>query len=105
MIKCRWREKKRILFNIDGQVYPCCYLVNNNYKMQENNKTPDRYQHVMQEYNKVKDEMNVFTNDMESINRHEWWDLLEKSWEDAEVPTLRQCTRWCTVKEDNDGDV
>ena len=34
-IKCQWREKNRLLYNIDGQVYPCCYLVNNNYMQGE----------------------------------------------------------------------
>lgn len=98
MIECQWRKKQRLLFNIDGQVYPCCYLVNSNW-----GQTNDQY--VMKEYNKVKNEMNVFTNDIDSINNHQWWDLLEKSWEDADIPTLTECNKWCTVKEKNNGSI
>ena len=90
-IRCQWREKNRLLYNIDGQVYPCCYLVNNNYMKEDN-------QYVMKEYNKNKKELNIFNNDIESINRHSWWKTLEESWNDSNM-TLRQCTRWCKTKE------
>ena len=103
MIKCRWREKNRILFNIDGQVYPCCYLVNVDYKSNQINKSSDQY--VMEEYNKSRDELNAFKNDMISINNHNWWDLLEESWKDSDVPVLRQCKKWCSIKEKEDKDV
>jgi|TARA_Y100000015_G_scaffold28344_1_gene27578 hypothetical protein len=90
-IKCQWREKNRLLYNIDGQVYPCCYLVNNNYMKGDN-------QYVMKEYNKNKKELNIFNNDFNSINNHSWWNILEESWKDSDI-TLHQCIRWCTTKE------
>lgn len=83
------------MFNIDGQVYPCCYLVNNNYSKQGSNLNAQK---VMVEYNKAKDEMNIFKNDIDTINKHPWWKLLEQSWEDSDI-TLHQCARWCSVKE------
>lgn len=99
-IKCKWREKNRILYNIDGQVYPCCYLVNNNFAS-DNQAKQTNNQYIMIEYNKVKDELNIFKNDFDSINKHPWWELLEQSWDDPSI-TLRQCKRWCTVKENTD---
>ena len=90
-IKCQWREKNRLLYNIDGQVYPCCYLVNNNYMKGDK-------QYVMKEYNKNKKELNIFNNDFNAINNHPWWKLLEESWKDSDK-TLHQCVRWCKIKE------
>ena len=90
-VKCQWRERNRLLYNIDGQVYPCCYLVNNNYMKGDN-------QYVMKEYNKNKKELNIFNNDFDAINSHPWWNILEKSWKDSDI-TLHQCIRWCKTKE------
>ena len=55
-INCQWREKNRVLYNIDGQVYPCCYLVNTDYMKGDN-------QYIMKEYNKSKEQLNIFNND------------------------------------------
>ena len=73
MIKCKWRDESRILVNIDGQVWPCCYLVNNEYKYDVSN-TKSGYndnQEVLESYRSYKDELNIFKNDMDSINRHQ----------------------------------
>lgn len=101
MIKCKWRDENRILVNIDGQVWPCCYLVNNEYKYDVSN-TKSGYndnQEVLESYRSYKDELNIFKNNMDSINRHKWWKELEQSWSD-ESKTLRQCVKWCTQKEE-----
>ena len=91
-IKCQWREKNRILYNIDGQVYPCCYLVNTDYMKGD-------HQYLMKEYNNSKHQLNIFNNDFESINNHPWWKMLEDSWKDSSDITLRQCIKWCKIKE------
>ena len=46
-----------------------------------------------------KDELNIFKNDMDSINKHQWWKELEQSWSDKSK-TLKQCAKWCTQKEE-----
>lgn len=114
MIKCSWLENhKKILVNIDGQVYPCCYLVNANFTHNflddgEVSKTgvgniPKDNQEIMNKYNDVRDEMNVFYQPMSDIMKHSWWKELEDSWKDPNK-TLRQCTAWCTVKKKEDND-
>lgn len=102
MIKCSWREQGRIVVNIDGQVYPCCYLVNNEYT---NSKSEGKSgylddQEILQSYRRYKDELNVFKSDMNSINRHQWFEELEQSWSDNSK-TLKQCRTWCTIEEDS----
>ena len=103
MIKCKWRELNQVIYNIDGQVYPCCYLVNVDYtsrtKAKEDSKGFDD-QHIMSRYNEYKDELNIFKNDIDSINMHPWWDELIESWSNEN--TLRQCKRWCQVDEDTE---
>ena len=94
MIRCEWREKRRMLVSIDGQVYPCCYLANNNFQNEEHmSKQP-----VMKSYMDCKDEMNIKLHDITDINNHQWWTELEESWSDPSR-TLRQCKNWCTVEE------
>jgi len=101
MIKCKWRDENRVLVNIDGQVWPCCYLVNNEYEYAVSN-TKSGYkdsQEVLESYRSYKDELNIFKNDMDSINKHQWWEELEQSWSDKSK-TLKQCAKWCTQKEE-----
>jgi len=99
MIECAWKKEGKILTNVDGQVYPCCYLVNMNFQSDFiGNKDG---QLLMNKYNEAKDELNVFKQPMSKIMNHPWWEELENSWNDSDK-TLRQCTRWCTVKENKD---
>lgn len=101
MIKCQWREnQRRLLINVDGQVYPCCYLVNTDFEYQFVDDPPQK-QYMMKRYESVKDDLNLFKNDIHSIQNHPWWTELEESWTDSRK-CLRQCKRWCTVKENND---
>ena len=73
MIKCKWRDEKRVLVNIDGQVWPCCYLVNNEYEYDVSNSKSGYKdnQEVLESYSSYKDELNIFKNDMDSINKHQ----------------------------------
>lgn len=91
MIECLWKTRNTMLINIDGQVYPCCYLANQNTMRGAN-------QELMNIYNDNRDDLNVFNKTIDEINNHQWWELLEESWQDSDK-TLRQCKRWCTVKE------
>lgn len=102
MIRCQWREDERkLLINVDGQVYPCCYLVNTDFENRFINDPPKK-QYIMERYETHKDELNVFKNSMDNIQKHEWWTELEESWSDPNK-CLRQCRNWCTVKERDDG--
>lgn len=100
MIQCEWRERGRLLVEADGQVYPCCYLSNSNFKALSMNR-PDRVTHkVMQNYNQLKEELNVLNHDLDTIMDHPWWQELEESW--TQPNPIIQCLRWCTIKEDED---
>ena len=106
-IKCRWADLNKYLVNPDGQVFPCCYLSNVYYfckrmeALGEYDKLPDGHkmeinQHLLTEYDRLKDENNIFKNNIEDILSGEWFTkILPESWESEE--TLHaQCKRICT---------
>ena len=95
-IICEWAEKNKYLQNFNGQVYPCCYLVNAH--TQKIYEGQGEIQEIFNKYNEVKDELNIFNNDIETILSHEWFTkTLPESWDDPDK-TLRQCTKHCGVK-------
>jgi hypothetical protein len=99
-IKCKWQEINRLLVNPDGQVYPCCYLGNLQYKygVEENDAARDS-QAVMKEYNDNKEKYNIHSTDMRDIISSEWFTkTLPESWND-ETRTTRQCKKWCGEEE------
>ena len=98
-IICEWAEKNRYLQNFNGQVYPCCYLVQLQTQKLFNGTNRPEEQEIFKKYNEVKDELNVFNNDIETILSHEWFTkTLPESWDDPNK-TLKQCTKHCGVKE------
>ena len=98
-IICEWAEKNRYLQNFNGQVYPCCYLVQTQTQKLFNGTNRPEEQEIFKKYNEVKDELNVFNNDIETILSHEWFTkTLPESWDDPDK-TLKQCTKHCGVKE------
>ena len=98
-IICEWAEKNRYLQNFNGQVYPCCYLVQTQTQKLFNGTNRPEEQEIFKKYNEVKDELNVFNNDIETILSHEWFTkTLPESWDDPNK-TLKQCTKHCGVKE------
>ena len=104
-IKCSWREKKQVLINPDGQVYPCCFLANVEYFLQETKNNQKGYEYpygrrtvVMNNYNEHKSELNLKNNEMKEILEHDWWKFLEKSWDEPDK-TDRRCIRFCGIKE------
>ena len=97
-IICEWAEKNRYLQNFNGQIYPCCYLVQTQTQKVFNGTNQPEKQEVLNKYNEVKDELNIFNNDIETILSHEWFTkTLPESWDDPDK-TLRQCTKHCGVK-------
>ena len=91
-ITCKWAKEEKYLINPDGQVWPCCYLCNNVFK----HGRDLTHQPIYEEYFKVKDELNIFKNDINSILRHEWYTkTLPNSWKDEKI-TLRQCKNHCS---------
>tara|TARA_R100001369_G_scaffold35454_1_gene60715 strand:- start:31 stop:333 length:303 start_codon:yes stop_codon:yes gene_type:complete len=97
-IICEWAEKNRYLQNFNGQIYPCCYLVQTQTQKVFNGTNRPEKQEVLNKYNEVKDELNIFNNDIETILSHEWFTkTLPESWDDPDK-TLDQCTKHCGVK-------
>jgi hypothetical protein len=124
---CKWLEdENQMLVQPDGQVLPCCYLSN----YYAASKTPlkskeeikdmsltkfravkdqlyyiDLINHsvsneLYNEYEKRKDKLNIFTNDLEDILDNEWFTkILPESWEDPDKiawPCKNICTKVCT---------
>jgi len=120
-IKCEWMAKNNALANIDGQVYPCCYLANSftlrsifgpdvkkDYPdemtyggrkwKKSDEKDLDTKVYLLEEYFKHKDELNLYNNSLEDILNHEWFTkTLPKSWQEDEK-THRLCAKHCSVK-------
>jgi len=115
---CKWMvDDEMLLVNPDGQVLPCCYLSNffttKNNEIKEPNTWEwdpmtdqlyhfDRANHnlhneyVYKEYQKRKDKLNIFTNDLETILNDEWFTkILPESWESDDT-ILNACKKVCT---------
>lgn len=123
-IKCEWMAKNNALANIDGQVYPCCYLANSftllnifgrdvekdfpdelNYGgkkwVKGEQKNLNKKIHLVEEYFKHKDKLNLKNNSLEDILNHEWFaKTLPESWEDENL-THRLCAKYCTVNSEH----
>ena len=115
---CKWLEEdEQMLVGPDGQVLPCCYLsgyftVGNESKKDKNTWKYDnildqlyhkdlvhnnvREEYLYKEYEKRKDKLNIFNNDLEDILSNEWFTkILPESWED-ENKIARPCKKICT---------
>lgn len=122
---CKWIEDdEQMLVNPDGQVLPCCYLSNyyaaNNIPLKSKEEVYDNVntnfrriedqlyyidlvnyevhnEYLYKEYNKRKDKLNIFTNDLEDILSNEWFTkILPESWEDPKKiagPCKKICTK------------
>ena len=122
-IKCKWLEEdEQILVNPDGQVIPCCYLSPYFAVMVNQDKIkqfPQKWEewdwddirdqlvhldshwsyvasmYLFKEYMQKKDELNIFTNDLESILESDWFTkILPESWTDIEN-VASPCRRIC----------
>lgn len=123
-IQCEWMAKNNALINIDGQVYPCCYLANSftlrnifghdvkkdfpeemNYggkkwkKSEEKNL--EKKEHILEEYFDNKKDLNLHENSLEDILNHDWFTkTLPESWDD-ESKTHKLCKKYCSVKSEH----
>ena len=122
---CKWIEDdEKMLVQPDGQILPCCYLsnyynadniplkskeevydnVNNNFRKIEdqlyyidlvNYEVHNEY--LYKEYQKRKDKLNIFNNDLEDILNNEWFTkILPESWKSKDTiagPCKRICTK------------
>ena len=90
-IDCKFLNQTiKPMVNPDGQVWPCCYLCNDNYMDQGQN------QEVFHEYEKSKDKQNLKNYTIKKIFDNKWFKkTLPESFKDKSK-TLRQCKRWCT---------
>jgi len=123
-IRCEWLSKNKGLVNIDGQVYPCCWLANSftlrsifgnnvkedypdemvyggrNWKKSEETEL-DKKIHLADEYFKHKDELNLHNNSLEDIFNHDWFiKTLPESWHNEEN-THRLCSKYCSVESEH----
>lgn len=121
-IRCEWMAKNNALINIDGQVYPCCYLANSftlrnifgpdlkdfpdemkygGRQWKKSDHTGDARPYLAEEYFKNKDELNLKKNSLENILNHEWFiKTLPESWDDENL-THRLCKKYCTVSSEH----
>lgn len=119
-IKCEWMAKNSALVNIDGQVYPCCYLADSftllnifgrnikddfpdeiNYGganwSKSKQKDLDKKIHLVEEYFKYKDELNLKNNSLENILNHEWFTkTLPESWKNDDL-IHKKCKKHCNI--------
>jgi hypothetical protein len=116
-------DDEQMLVSPDGQILPCCYLsgyfridkmpikskeeiydnLDNNFRKMEdqlyyidlvNYEVHNEY--LYKEYEKRKDKLNIFTNDLEDILNDEWFTkILPESWE-SEYTIASPCKRICT---------
>lgn len=96
-ISCRWQNTNRLVVNIDGQVYPCCYIVNTHYKSKFASMLTDIQNHpVMKEYENDKDHNNVFEKPLLDIIKESNWfnNTLPNSWS-SDNP-IQQCKKHCS---------
>lgn len=98
MIECEWQKRNKLLVNFDGQVFPCCYIQNSyveGYTGGKRSHLQDTA--LMSEYEKSKDELNIFKNDINSINNHEWFKKLEQSIA-SKATAIKPCIKHCSIK-------
>lgn len=121
-IQCEWMAKNNALINIDGQVYPCCYLANSftlrnifgpdlkdfpdemkygGREWKKSDQSSGTRPYLAEEYFKNKDELNLKKNSLENILNHEWFiKTLPESWDDKNL-THRLCKKYCTVNSEH----
>ena len=117
---CKWMEDdEQMLINPDGQVLPCCYLSpyfridkmplkSREQAWKDFDKIEDQLYHIdltnylvhneylYKEYEKRKDKLNIFENDLEDILNSEWFTkILPESWENEDT-IAGPCKRICT---------
>ena len=112
-----------MLVQPDGQVLPCCYLSNyftaNNLPLKPKEKVYEDFreiedqlyhidlvnyqvhdEYLYKEYEKRKDKLNIFTNDLEDILNNEWFTkILPGSWQEPDKisrPCKKICSKVCT---------
>lgn len=96
-IECRWKMSNRLVVNIDGQIHPCCYIVNSYYKSDfTDDNTLLREHIVIKEYDKYKTEHNIFHKPLLDIIKESSWfnKTLPESW-NSDNP-VNQCKRHCS---------
>tara|TARA_B110000196_G_C20911135_1_gene550589 strand:+ start:393 stop:788 length:396 start_codon:yes stop_codon:yes gene_type:complete len=124
---CKWLEEdEQMLVNPDGQVLPCCYLsqyfraedkpanlsgtldpntwewdpISDQLYHRDLVNAEKRAEYLYKEYEKRKDKLNIFTNDLEDILNDEWFTkILPESWE-SEDTIAGACKRICTKCDD-----
>ena len=126
-IHCKWIEDdEQMLVDTNGQVLPCCYLSGffrlshskEKKKFAKRDNITDqlyyvdlvdsqiRAEYIYQEYDKRKDKLNIFTNDLEDILANDWFtEILPKSWKDEKLIS-GPCKRICDKdKSEGKGDI
>ena len=96
IVDCQWLNNRRIVINPDGQVLPCCYFANASYKNKNlNNQQKDS---MLNKYSDNSKDLNIFTNPIDKILQHSWFDELYKSFSDSDKIS-NKCLTFCTINE------
>jgi len=99
-IECKWMKDRRILINPDGQVWPCCFLANPMYFLDQTENPPNGHirqkKHpLMKEYYDRKEDFNIFNRSMEEILSDPWFEkTLPETWNSPDT-VFYQCNWFC----------
>lgn len=88
---CQWKNLNKVNINYDGSVHPCCYF-GNPYTSQNNSFFENE---IIKKYESNKNELNIFSNTLEEILLHKWFDEDLKS--SIKNNPINACKRFCGV--------
>jgi len=88
-IKCKLIHENEIYFGANYQIWPCCYLYDNNWYERDN---------MIEKFSKYKSKWNnSLKHDIQDILNHEWFSqILEDSWNESHPMFLSRCQKNCS---------
>lgn len=99
-ILCRWASINKVVINPDGQVLPCCYHANNQYKRLFNDnmsKWPDITHEIYRDdYHKNLKSYNVFYTPLTSIIESKWYTQSLPNSIKSNNP-IQSCVKHCSL--------
>lgn len=88
-IKCKLVHEGEIYFGANGQIWPCCYLYDNNWYKRDD---------MLEKFSKYNSNWNnSFNHDIQDILDHEWFSqILKDSWNENHPMFLSRCQKSCS---------
>ena len=88
---CQWKNLNEVNINYDGSVHPCCYFGNSHGR-----KGKAFFENeIIKKYENDKNELNVFSNSLEEILLHKWFNSDLKN--SIKQSPINQCRRHCGI--------